>query len=184
MNGVCKPEPIPCPVQQVASSLTCIGRLFAMVKLGMGGKALYVLVRAVSVRPNMEPDVKEETAEEEKRDRERRARSLQGKGQPRVGRVRNLSWLEFQVTRRGGLWNWLVDTGTETAADRNVTRGVAGLSPLVPQFLFSSPFGPSIRKPYLEMHGTGQPCACYCSATNRIPSIPHPCPKTREPLQT
>lgn len=53
------------------SSLTCIGRLFAMVKLGMGGKALYVLVRAVSVRPNMEPDVKEETAEEEKRDREK-----------------------------------------------------------------------------------------------------------------
>jgi hypothetical protein len=46
-----------------------------MVKLGMGGKALYVLVRAVSVRPNMEPDVKEETAEEEKRDRER-ARSF------------------------------------------------------------------------------------------------------------
>lgn len=38
-----------------------------MVKLGIGGKALYVLVRAVSVRPNMEPDVKEETAEEEKR---------------------------------------------------------------------------------------------------------------------
>lgn len=34
-----------------------------MVKLGMGGRALYVLVRAVSVRPNMEPEVKEETAE-------------------------------------------------------------------------------------------------------------------------
>lgn len=33
-----------------------------MVKLGMGGRALYVLVRAVSVRPNMEPEVKEETA--------------------------------------------------------------------------------------------------------------------------
>lgn len=45
------------------ASLTCIGRLFAMVKLGMGGRALYVLVRAVSVRPNMEPEVKEETAE-------------------------------------------------------------------------------------------------------------------------
>lgn len=40
-----------------------------MVKLGMGGRALYVLVRAVSVRPNMEPDVKEETAE--KREREK-----------------------------------------------------------------------------------------------------------------
>ena len=47
------------------ASLTCIGRLFAMVKLGMGGRALYVLVRAVSVRPNMEPEVKEETAEKE-----------------------------------------------------------------------------------------------------------------------
>lgn len=33
-----------------------------MVKLGMGGRALYVFVRAVSVRPNMEPEVKEETA--------------------------------------------------------------------------------------------------------------------------
>lgn len=37
-----------------------------MVKLGMGGRALYVLVRAVSVRPNIEPDVKEETARREK----------------------------------------------------------------------------------------------------------------------
>lgn len=41
--------------------LTCIGRLLAMVKLGMGGSALYVFVSAVSVLPNMEPDVKEET---------------------------------------------------------------------------------------------------------------------------
>lgn len=48
--------------RQPAASLTCIGRLFAMVKLGIGGRALYVLVRAVSVRPNMEPEVKEETA--------------------------------------------------------------------------------------------------------------------------
>lgn len=48
--------------RQPPASLTCIGRLFAMVKLGMGGRALYVLVRAVSVRPNMEPEVKEETA--------------------------------------------------------------------------------------------------------------------------
>ena len=47
---------------QPLASLTCIGRLFAMVKLGMGGRALYVFVRAVSVRPNMEPEVKEETA--------------------------------------------------------------------------------------------------------------------------
>lgn len=42
-----------------------------MVKLGIGGRALYVLVRAVSVRPNMEPDVKEETAEREKEKRGR-----------------------------------------------------------------------------------------------------------------
>lgn len=38
---------------------TCIGRLLAIVKLGIGGRALYVLVSAVSVRPNMEPDVKD-----------------------------------------------------------------------------------------------------------------------------
>lgn len=43
------------------TALTCIGRLLAMVKLGMGGSALYVFVSAVSVLPNMEPDVKEET---------------------------------------------------------------------------------------------------------------------------
>lgn len=43
------------------TGLTCIGRLLAMVKLGMGGNALYVFVSAVSVLPNMEPDVKEET---------------------------------------------------------------------------------------------------------------------------
>lgn len=30
-----------------------------MVKLGIGGRALYVLVSAVSDRPNMEPDVKD-----------------------------------------------------------------------------------------------------------------------------
>lgn len=49
------------------------------------------------------------------------------------------------------MWNWLVDTGAETTADRNMTRCVAGLSSLIPQFFFSSPFGPSIRKPYLEI---------------------------------
>lgn len=126
-----------------------------MVKLGMGGRALYVLVRAVSVRPNMEPDVKEETAEKEKRER-RGGRSLQDKGEPRAKRFKNLSWqLACQVTRRGGLWNWLIDTGAEAAADRNVTRGVAGLSSLVSQFFFSSPFGPSIRKPYLEVCASG-----------------------------
>lgn len=30
-----------------------------MVKLGIGGRALYVFVRAVSDLPNMEPDVKD-----------------------------------------------------------------------------------------------------------------------------
>ena len=59
--------------------------------------------------------------------------------------------LTFPITRRGGLWDWLVDTGAETTADRNMTRCVAGLSPLIPQLFFSSPFGPSIRKPYLEI---------------------------------
>lgn len=38
---------------------TCIGRLLAIVKLGIGGRALYVLVSAVSDRPNMDPDVKD-----------------------------------------------------------------------------------------------------------------------------
>lgn len=51
--------------------------------------------------------------------------------------------------RRGGLWDGLVDAGAETAADGNMTRCVAGLSSLIPQLFFSSPFGPSIRKPYL-----------------------------------
>lgn len=36
-----------------------------MVKLGIGGRALYVFVRAVSDLPNMEPDVKD-TVEKEK----------------------------------------------------------------------------------------------------------------------
>lgn len=62
-----------------------------------------------------------------------------------------LKALIFHITRRGGLRDWLVDTGAETTADRNMTRCVAGLSSLIPQFFFSSPFGPSIRKPYLEI---------------------------------
>lgn len=45
--------------------LTCIGRLLAMVKLGMGGSALYVLVRAVSGLPNIDPDVKDTEEEGE-----------------------------------------------------------------------------------------------------------------------
>lgn len=67
--GSASPNPFLVLCSRWPASLTCIGRLFAMVKLGMGGRALYVLVRAVSVRPNMEPDVKEETAE--KREREK-----------------------------------------------------------------------------------------------------------------
>lgn len=51
--------------------------------------------------------------------------------------------------RRGGLWDRLIDTGAEATTDGDVTRCVAGLSSLVPQFFFSSPFGPPIRKPYL-----------------------------------
>lgn len=37
-----------------------------MVKLGMGGRALYVLVRAVSGLPNIDPDVKDTEEEGEK----------------------------------------------------------------------------------------------------------------------
>ena len=39
--------------------LTCIGMLLPIVKLGIGGRALYVFVRAVSGLPNMDPDVKD-----------------------------------------------------------------------------------------------------------------------------
>ena len=46
--------------------LTCIGRLLAMVKLGMGGRALYVLVSAVSGLPSMEPDEKDTAGAEER----------------------------------------------------------------------------------------------------------------------
>lgn len=60
-----------------------------MVKLGIGGKALYVLVRAVSVRPNMEPDVKEETAEKEKRER---WKVFTGQGRAQSKQVEKLSW--------------------------------------------------------------------------------------------
>lgn len=63
----------------------------------------------------------------------------------------HLEGLILQSTWCGGLWNWLVDTGAETTADRNMTRCVAGLSSLIPQLLFPSPFGPSIRKPHLEI---------------------------------
>ena len=81
--GSASPNPFLVLRSRWPASLTCIGRLFAMVKLGIGGRALYVLVRAVSVRPNMEPDVKEETAEKterEKRERECHFRmSAQGK---------------------------------------------------------------------------------------------------------
>lgn len=39
--------------------LTCIDRLLAIVKLGIGGKPVYVLVRAVSDRPSIDPVVKD-----------------------------------------------------------------------------------------------------------------------------
>ena len=39
--------------------LTCIGRLFAMVKLGMGGSALQVFVSAESGLPSIDPEVKD-----------------------------------------------------------------------------------------------------------------------------
>lgn len=58
-QGLPSPEGASC--RGDGTGLTCIGRLLAMVKLGMGGSALYVFVSAVSVLPNMEPDVKEET---------------------------------------------------------------------------------------------------------------------------
>lgn len=47
-------------------------------------------------------------------------------------------------TRSGGLWDCLVDACVETAADGNVTGGVAGLSSLVPQLLFPPPFRSSV----------------------------------------
>lgn len=53
-------------------------------------------------------------------------------------------------TRSAGLWDGLVDAGVEAAADGNVAGGVAGLSSLVPQFLFSSPFGSSVWEPHLR----------------------------------
>lgn len=68
-----------------------------MVKLGMGGKALYVLVRAVSVRPNMEPDVKEETAEEEKRDREEQGHYRVRESQGQAGLRTFLSSWHFKL---------------------------------------------------------------------------------------
>lgn len=76
--------------------------------------------------------------------------------------------MNIQITRRGGLWDWLVDTGAETTADGDMTRCVAGLSPLIPQFLFSSPFGPSIRKPHLEVRWN-RLALCLLLAQ------PHPC---------
>lgn len=53
-------------------------------------------------------------------------------------------------TRSAGLWDALIDAGVEAAADGNVAGGVAGLSSLVPQFLFSPPFGSSVGEPHLR----------------------------------
>lgn len=49
----------------------------------------------------------------------------------------------------------MVDTCAETTADGDMTRCVAGLSSLIPQLFFSSPFGPSIGKPYLKIKWNG-----------------------------
>lgn len=53
-------------------------------------------------------------------------------------------WVVVCHTRSGGLWDCLVDACVETAANGNVTGGVAGLSSLVPQFLFPPPFRSSV----------------------------------------
>lgn len=54
------------------------------------------------------------------------------------------------ITRGGRLRDRLVNACAETTTDGNVAGSVAGLSSLVPQLLFPSPLGPSIRKPHLE----------------------------------
>lgn len=55
-----------------------------------------------------------------------------------------------EITRGGWLRDRLVNACAETTTDGNVARSVAGLSSLVPQLLFPSPLGPSVRKPHLE----------------------------------
>lgn len=55
------------------------------------------------------------------------------------------------ITGGGRLRDRLVNACAETTTDGNVAGGVAGLSSLVPQLLFPSPLGPSVRKPHLEI---------------------------------
>lgn len=55
------------------------------------------------------------------------------------------------ITRGGWLRDRLVNACAETTTDGNVAGSVAGLSSLVPQLLFPSPLGPSVRKPHLEI---------------------------------
>lgn len=55
------------------------------------------------------------------------------------------------ITGGGWLWDRLVNACAETTTDGNVAGSVAGLSSLVPQLLFPSPFGPSVGKPHLEI---------------------------------
>lgn len=55
------------------------------------------------------------------------------------------------ITGGGRLRDWLVNACTETTTDGNVAGSVAGLSSLVPQLLFPSPLGPSVRKPHLKI---------------------------------
>lgn len=110
----------------------------------------------------MEPEVKEETA-----GRRTHRRSWWGRAKGTQVETQVLVVFIFQITRCSGLWDWLVDTGTETTADGDMTRCVAGLSSLIPQLLFSSPFGPSIRKPYL---GIREKRLALCL----LPAPPHP----------
>lgn len=55
------------------------------------------------------------------------------------------------ITGGGRLRDRLVNACAETTTDGNVAGSVAGLSPLVPQLLFPSPLGPSVRKPHLKI---------------------------------
>lgn len=53
-------------------------------------------------------------------------------------------------TWSGRLWNRLVNTGVEAAADGNVVGGVGHLTTLISELLLSSPLGSSIGKPNLR----------------------------------
>lgn len=89
-----------------------------------------------------------------------------------------MTGMNIQITRCGGLWDRLVDTGAEATADGDVTGGVAGLSPLVPQFFFPSPFGPPIRKPYLEIRRNR---SGLCLPQPILPPLASTAPQTHTP---